>query len=447
MKKYVWIFIIAFGTLGVVVTLLVYFKNSNKVIDNELENLKEIPTYEVPLPLQNEIELTKDNTWNKVEIELSPEQKKITVLLPDFYFNDNWLEFSKKIKQERDISINFQTIKNMSDYKSFVSISGYQNIDVFLVSSTWLDGLKSVSRKINLNETGVLKTYFVSLFENVVDQTGYTFLPFSVDVPITIVSKSPQLDTAKITLSKIFSYLVLYKKKNPLFMWTLLGLDEYDLKLYQKGWETFYRSAQIYSLILSGLIESNKISDMDKFLQFSNNSFNNHWSFLDFTKSYKKTSTQNENCIYFPGICLMSYGFADIKLGYLSDFTIWKKYFETNYSSEDMQIYEFPIYWKEYFVEWRWFLPHKFSQKEEAIRIFFEEFLKNGMNNSFDLVWDSFSAFNEQFDKKIVENKYSRIAFYRKFFVLHYWSLSYFTEFYNKDSVVKVFRTGALNDL
>gem|GEM_PF-3971871 len=140
------------------------------------------------------------------------------MLLPDFYFNDNWLEFSKKIKQERDISINFQTIKNMSDYKSFVSISGYQNIDVFLVSSTWLDGLKSVSRKINLNETGVLKTYFVSLFENVVDQTGYTFLPFSVDVPITIVSKSPQLDTAKITLSKIFSYLVLYKKKNPLFM-------------------------------------------------------------------------------------------------------------------------------------------------------------------------------------------------------------------------------------
>gem|GEM_PF-6402894 len=48
--------------MGVVVTLLVYFKNSNKVIDNELENLKEIPTYEVPLPLQNEIELTKDNT-------------------------------------------------------------------------------------------------------------------------------------------------------------------------------------------------------------------------------------------------------------------------------------------------------------------------------------------------------------------------------------------------
>jgi len=456
MKKYAWIIVIILWTIWVITTLVIFFKNSWNSGNTTTQKMEANEQYKIPTPWNTKTnkpetwintdittswtkqwakQSTKSWTLSKIEI-----QEEITVLLPDFYFNNKFIKLAEIIKKDRNVKINYQTIQNQDKYKEMIEnqLSWYQNIDIFLIPTTRLASFKNQSQVIDIRGVEKTAAYVLSIFQPITDQEKYTFIPFSIDPLISIVGKNTQIEKKKITLSTFLSYLVLSKNKKPFFLPSIIWLNKTDLKFFQKGQQIFSNSADIYYQLFYQITQSKNEKALETLLSFSDKKTPYNRNFINFTKIKKKISTRNPNCQDFPAICLLSYEFSDIKLWYLSEITIRKKYFKTNRHPINMHIYQFPMSNLVYKVRWRWFLPHKKSKKQEAIKIFFQEYLKAGTSNKITFTEDTLSAFNAQFKEQINQLKYQTLAKNQNNFSLIYQWLETQKQFFSLTWVSKL---------
>jgi len=440
MNKKTWIIFLIIGTLGVTVSLIYLFSwtnnNSSTPKDTNIEQIT--TTKQKNLPKSSEVQNPKSS-----EISINLQEPSITVLLPDMFFNEDFLKLAQILKSEKNITIHYQTIEDPQNYKNMIQLqqAGYNDIDIFLIPTSWLQSFENHAKVIDLGEKDGLKPYVHHIFHNIVDQEKYTFIPHNIDPLVTFVAKESNINVPKLNIAKILSYLSLYKEDKKLQLPIIWGIDKNDIRSLQYDKQTFPNYFDILYRSIYQFDQANDIEWLKTFLNISTFSESQQRSFLEFKQLYEKITKRNTNCESFPDTCLLAYKFSDIKRWYLSDQIILDKYFaQSTRKTTDLQIYNFPLSTDVYKVRGRGFLTHQQTNNTYAVKLFFKEYLKAAMSKQTNLRNNTLSAFNSILDLQKTQKKYQTILIYESNFSLIYAALDTQKQFLTQTDILALLK-------
>jgi len=354
---------------------------------------------------------------NKKELT---QQNEILIIMPGYFFNNDFIALAKKIKEKENIIIKYQSFENLQQYKNFLNqVNTWKNnADIFLIPTDRITTLEQNHiKKINTNED--INTFFNQIFSHYNTTENYSFIPHAIDPLVTFIWHNTNLETNNRTMWKTLSYLTLWQTEKSLSLPILRGISKNDIRLLEINKESFPNYFSILYNLIYQFKQKNNIKAIEEMLQLSKIESEYKRDYVRFIEIIKRIEKRNTHCQDFPDICLFSYKFGDIKFGYLSDLVIWDKYFsDSNRTFSDIDIVNFPISSDVYKVRWRWFVINKDSEKDKAVDIFFQYYLQAWVNNEFALRNNIRSAHNTIFDFQKTQKKYQNILKYEKQFSL-----------------------------
>jgi len=439
-SKRTGVIFILIGVLGITASLLFLFQDETTTKQPDIANTNNsgqtnpdstiIPNY------NNTGENNNNQNSNSITI-ITWEQKIINILIPWFMFNDDFIQLSKQIEQNQSIKTNFQTIVDIKEYKQLVQqqLSGYSDIDLIMIPTTWLESFKNYNKAINIQEQFWLATFVHPIFAETLN-SPYNFIPHSIDPPITIINKQANI-IKKISREILFDYLNLQwntkEYKIPILRW----FDQNDIKLLQRWWETFPFYFDILYQTIFQLTSGNNTKELQNFISVSSNDLPQARSFLTFKQNHAKINKRVANCSVFPWVCLLAYQYGDIKLWYLSDIAIWYKYFpKTKFKPTDTTISNFPVSAHSYTVKWRWFIVHPETSKDYAIQKFIQAYVKTSTTQSLSLWEHTLSAYMSVYNLQKDQEIYSNIMPFEQYFNIDITSLDTQSQFIQQTNVV-----------
>jgi len=411
MNKHLPKIVLIVGIVGLTSSLLYLITIPSKWNINlsELQIVEEIDT---KLDRQNSktIEDTKQIEEKKIMKEINNtdflDDGKLTILLPNYFFNDDFISLAKEIEEKEKIIIKYQTIDNIEEYKLFLNGGIDQKItaDVFLIPSDWLQWLESNIKQIELEKNTGLHAYFHPIFQYVSSQEEYTFVPFSIDPLINI------------------------------------RLLENERESFPHYFQILYNF--LYQINLNGNTEI-----LEQFQKIYTNDIEYKRNYIKFKETIKKIEKRNTNCSIFPNVCLFVYKFGDIRFWFMSDLVIWEKYFADSTRKEnEVKLLNFPLADDVYKVRWRGFVINENNLNDEQIQKFFQYYLKAWVNNSRNLWWKNISAFTNIYNLQIQQKKYSNIIKYEQKFSILYSSIDLQKDFFKKTSAIKFLKWNISTD-
>ncbi len=346
--------------------------------------------------------LSWNNTWTRTSSWLVVNKKTLSiswitmtwimVFIPDFLFNDSYLEFWKKYEKKYKIKVNFQTIEDMEKYKKIYLkylLSWSSSFDLFIIPSDWIDlSLNNSFYKFIFKDD--VQSFFVDFTKNIVNW-DFTFIPVLLDPIVFLSKKNIKTDWKILTYQNLFSYFSSYKKISKLDIPILRSEDDVFLRFKENWKDVFFN----YSSLYKNIILQKKISNSKDFIKKIDLLWTT-WSLKLRYSQYRfllsKVQWQNQHCKYFPWICLMKYWFVKSKFWYLSDLSIFKKYFDTK--KFEWVIYNFPILSDIYNVRVWWFVVNKnIWTKKIYVKNFLQEYISewiDGTINSWNILISPF---------------------------------------------------------
>ena len=454
MNKHLPKIVLIVGIVGLTSSLLYLITIPSKWNINlsELQIVEEIDT---KLDRQNSktIEDTKQIEEKKIMKEINNtdflDDGKLTILLPNYFFNDDFISLAKEIEEKEKIIIKYQTIDNIEEYKLFLNGGIDQKItaDVFLIPSDWLQWLESNIKQIELEKNTGLHAYFHPIFQYVSSQEEYTFVPFSIDPLITFVSQEADFQSQRVTVWNMLSFLILNKTNRKTDMPLLRGVSKNDIRLLENERESFPHYFQILYNFLYQINLNGNTEILEQFQKIYTNDIEYKRNYIKFKETIKKIEKRNTNCSIFPNVCLFVYKFGDIRFWFMSDLVIWEKYFADSTRKEnEVKLLNFPLADDVYKVRWRGFVINENNLNDEQIQKFFQYYLKAWVNNSRNLWWKNISAFTNIYNLQIQQKKYSNIIKYEQKFSILYSSIDLQKDFFKKTSAIKFLKWNISTD-
>lgn len=396
----------------------VHFKNTKKLAEENARQQAEI---------QAQIEWYQQQEIQVID-EWLPTTWEMNLVLPAF-FSNNWLDQIVARLWDLDIQLTFKYVGTISELKEIVQNSFFSN-DMYLLPKDWIDSLDLEWIYVWEN----IKPYFANVFQDIVSGEENTFVPYSLD-PLITIKKTLVWDIP--TWWDIFTYVMLWTSNRqysfPILWWT--NNDDIDLiqawdEPFENYFDTLYRQLKLIK-DKKNANELNSMLDIDKI------DILNKYNYTNFQNLYNLINKSNSNCERFPWNCLMSYKFADIKFGYLSDFDILDRYFSEN--DNDFDIANFTNIDSYYPARWWWFVVPKWSKNINLSTELIKQYLILA-NEWVDLWNNTLPAINSSYDEKKQDNKYRNIIQNEDIFEIMDWDLNLQNHFFSDSKNLDVLR-------
>ncbi len=387
--------------IGMVVWTFFWWSSKD---DTENTPLQNIETWFVE-------ELT--NTWNSVDlnnistgnIETWDSQNKnlssINVMMPKYFYNDEWKRFADDLLKEKNVGIEFVLIDDLNSYRDQLSQSDFSVADLFLFPYDWIN--KTPTRSFSFQQN--IRSSFDQLISPLVSNDQIAFLPFAAD-PMVMYAIS-WYSSANSFFS--ISEFVLNRENIshiPLSFPLFFGVNSEDYD--NRGFKWEYQDIQRYAL-------------MHYFT--TNRDSNALWTWIDSNvlqnyniqtlNTISKAITAPE-CKYFPAICFQSYNFVWLRFGFLSDSDIVNTYFTWKKSNFDkLSRISVPFYQLESPVRvWWWSMPGSLDnpKKVNAVYAFLIQYMNK--HNQYNLWSSTLSVFSWSVWEWLLSNDYIWLRWY-----------------------------------
>lgn len=446
MKKRLPYIILIIWTLWLIWSLSYLFKNTAETTKQNTTTSDQNTKVNTRIDTEINTEInTNVNANNNNANNNNNNNKTLKILMPWLFFNEAFIKMWEEIKKKEKITINYQSIENLEDYKNYIqkNITG-NNFDIFLIPMDWIKSLetKQQLKKIPLTEDSI--NYMHPLFTKYLDKKNtYTLIPYALDPLVSFIAKSSDLQTKNRSMGKTLAYLSIAPTEKAIGLPVLRWISKNDIRLLEQNKGSFPNYFSIlYNLLYQ--FQANKDSkSIDAMLQLSTFDSKQKRDYVKFILLVKKIQKRNQYCEIYPDTCLFAYKFADIKFGYLSDLIIWNKYFKnSNRTIQDIDIVNFPISSQDYKVRWRAFVINNNTNdnKDASINTFVNYYLKAWVTNQYAL-WDNIrSADNTVFDFQKSQKKYKNILQYEKNFSLIYAGRELQQDFLKKTQTIKLLK-------
>ena len=417
-----WIISIAISALALYSFRDIKFKNTKKlwqeldkkqkIVEEWEELFDKVENTEIPETIRN-----LNTTW------------ELNIMLPDFLFNTEFKKITDKL-EKKWIKTTFTNIENFSQYYNVIK-SWLNDNDIYLLPSNWIKWL--VLEDINIWENP--KPYFHSLFNDIISVNNNKFIPYSIDPIITIVKPNTNiLDN----WSNIFSYTTLWTQNKKYAMPLMRWIWKNDIRLIEKLSWPFENYFDILYIQIMQIKENNVISELKSMLDNENMSLEYNYKFANFKQLYEIIQKRDENCKTFPAICLMSYGFWDIKFWFLSDFDILNKLFSKN--KNNFEIRDFNNSANIYPVKWWVFVVPKNNENINLANEFFKEYLNQSIENNTGLWNNTLSAVNNIYNIQKNDSIYQNLILNENNFKLMYESINLQEEFLKNTNTIEMLK-------
>ena len=361
-----------------------------------LNNTPSNKTSNTPSILEGDKGVVTDTTWT------------LSILIPSFFMN-SWFIQINEILKEKKITVNIDTVNNFSEYKKLIINSWLNYHDIYLLPSNRIEGLKLETINIWDNP----KTYFHTIFNELITITNNKYIPYSIDPIITLTKENISIWSNR---ADIFSYTTLRKQIKKSAMPLIRWIGKNDIRLLER-WEGPFEN--YFDILYSHLTQldsknntnkkTNNISEFKNMLDTENINLEYKYNFATFKQLYQTIWKRDTNCELFPAICLMSYNFGDIKFGYLSDLDILDSHFSWN--TNNFKINSFSNSQDNYPIKWRIFVVPKnnINNNINLANEFFKEYLSQAIENNTWLRNNTLSAINNIYNIQKLNPIYKEI--------------------------------------
>lgn len=428
--------ILILGIISIIISAIalysfrdIKFKNTKKLWQ-EIENQQEIvQEYEDLFDDPNDIFNIEINNDSKTTGELS-------IVLPKFLFNKEFETIAKKL-ETKEIKITFKKIESSSQYYNIIK-SWLDNGDIYLLPSNWIKWLDL--ENINIWENP--KPYFHTLFNDIIWVNNNKFIPYAIDPIITITK--PNINSVE-NRSNIFSYTTLWTQNKKYAMPLIRWIWKNDIRLLEKLNWPFENYFDILYQNIMQINENNNLSELKNMLDTEKISLDYKYNFAKFKQLYDIIQKRDENCKTFPAICLMSYGFWDIKFWFLSDFDILDTYFSKN--KNNFEIQNFNNSEVVYPVKWWIFISPKNNININLTNEFIKEYLIQSIENNTWLWNNTLSAVNNIYNIQKTQAKFQQLISNENNFKLIYEDINLQEEFIKSTNTLEMLKWNYSPDL
>lgn len=335
-----------------------------------------------------------------------PETWYITLAIPWFFENRWFYKISDELEKE-DIKLSIKKFSSYSKYESEIK-SNLQKYDIALIPlnrTQWLD-----TENINLWEN--IKPYFIDIFNNILDSSTNTIIPFAIDPAITIYKKWVY---EHISRKDIFSYTLLRKSQNKYQIPVLRWFDDLTFKLLENNSTPFEFFTELFVLQLKQIKINSDNQELSNMLNTNNSDLKNKYTYQNLKNIVSLLSKQSEYCNDYPALCTAKYWYTDIAFWFLSDLDILQAYFP---GDNTINIWDFTNSNNSYPVKWRVFVVPKWNQKTNLTNKFFGEYISESIGWNETFRDNTLSAITNIYDIQKQKDKFkSMIANEKKFYL------------------------------
>lgn len=335
-----------------------------------------------------------------------PETWYITLAIPWFFENRWFYKISDELEKE-DIKLSIKKFSSYSKYESEIK-SNLQKYDIALIPlnrTQWLD-----TENINLWEN--IKPYFIGIFNDILDSSTNTIIPFAIDPAITIYKKWVY---EHISRKDIFSYTLLWKSQNKYQIPVLRWFDDLTFKLLENNSTPFEFFTELFVLQLKQIKINSDNQELSNMLNTNNSDLKNKYTYQNLKNIVSLLSKQSEYCNDYPALCTAKYWYTDIAFWFLSDLDILQAYFPRD---NTINIWDFTNSNNSYPVKWRVFVVPKWNQKTNLTNKFFGEYISESIGWNETFRDNTLSAITNIYDIQKQKDKFkSMIANEKKFYL------------------------------
>lgn len=335
-----------------------------------------------------------------------PETWYITLAIPWFFENRWFYKISDELEKE-DIKLSIKKFSSYSKYESEIK-SNLQKYDIALIPlnrTQWLD-----TENINLWEN--IKPYFIGIFNDILDSSTNTIIPFAIDPAITIYKKWVY---EHISRKDIFSYTLLWKSQNKYQIPVLRWFDDLTFKLLENNSTPFEFFTELFVLQLKQMKNNSDNQELSNMLNTNNSDLKNKYTYQNLKNIVSLLSKQSEYCNDYPALCTAKYWYTDIAFWFLSDLDILHAYFP---GDNTVNIWDFTNSNNSYPVKWRVFVVPKWNQKTNLTNKFFGEYISESIGWNETFRDNTLSAITNIYDIQKQKDKFkSMIANEKKFYL------------------------------
>lgn len=408
------------------------------------------------------IDSQDSNTWSSTNLEEKPkltftekdfeeelrknnkqEKTTLTVYMPEHFLHSGFWDLKKKILEDSNIDIIYHLEDDMDIYfknlQKHLSWSWDFQVDIFMMSTDMIDTFSSNSFKLEFKQE--LSSFFSYVFKDLFSK-NYTFIPYTIDPYISLVSDSANITNSEdeINLKNIKNEILISQKDTwKSQMKVLFGVWNNDISFLKK-WNEPYNNYfnYFYEFVYQWYLSKNP--EWIKFMMdLATDKVYKTWSLGTMYKYVKFFSKHNSSCKFYPDICIFSYKIGKIKFWLLSDLDIIDQYFnESPKTSKDFHIYNFPTSSNQYPAIGWWFMINKNTDKLVWSSIFINNYIKEWIDWNIFMWKNTLSAFNNILNRQISNKKYSKIRNYANNFKLRLWWKNTKLEFIENTKILDV---------
>jgi hypothetical protein len=392
----------------------------------------------------NDFNITYEKKDLQQELKNLDKKEKtiLNVYLPEHFLHSGLLDLKEKLLETKNIEVIYQTENDMNIYKHKLKLqlsTWNSEIDIFLISTDIINTFEPYWLKLQFKQD--ISSFFSYVFKNIFDK-NYTFIPYTIDPYISLVSKNANIINSNDELNiKNLRNEILTSQKSTWKsqMKILFGVWNYDISLLKKWKESYNNYFNFFYEFVHQWYLSKNPEWIKFMLDFGNDKVYKTWNLWTMYKYVKKFTKHNKNCKYYPDICLITYKIWKIKFWLLSDFDIIDKHFVKSPKDwKDFEIYNFPITSNQYPVLWRWFMINKKTDNLLWTSIFINSYMKEWINWNIFMWKNTLSAFNNIFNRQISNKKYNKINNYINNFKLVFGSLEKQKNFIENTKIIDV---------
>ena len=321
----------------------------------------------------------------------------ITLAIPWFLENEWFNTISNKLK-EQEINLLIKKFDSYSQFEWEIK-SNLQNYDIALIPSNrtqWLE-----LEDINLWEN--IKPYFIDIFNNQLNNSSNTIIPFAIDPCITIYKKWISEQTSR---KELFSYSLLRKNQKKYSMPIVRWFDDLSLKLIEWNATPFEYFLEILVLQLKQIKiawDNQELSDM---INTNNIPLKSKYTFQNQKSIITLLAKQNEYCETYPASCIIRYWYSDIIFWFLSNLDILNTYFPWE---NELSIWKFTNSEKAYPVKGRVFVVPKWNQSTNLTNQFFNIYISESIDWNKTFRNNTLSAITNIYDNQKINEEFKNI--------------------------------------
>ncbi len=361
-------------------------------------------------------------TWTITEINTNTQNSsknwrtEIRVIMPRYFYTSGWKNFAEDLYNNQNIYLNFTFRNDLNTYRDEISNKDFSIADLMLFPYDWHE---TVDTRTFTSWTGFWSNFDPLISKSFKKEKNFQFRPFAADPMVLYASTSPIPRNFHEISEIIYNRNPTVQLAFPIFFGILNS--DYENEWFQWEYQDIVRYALIHYFKEYG--DSGSLQKRIDTNIFEDNSEIKNYNASDL--KYISELINTDECSYFPSICFQVWNFVGIRLGFLSDADVVKRYFpnkQANFEKLSKTTVPFFSFETPVRLRWRW-VSNKIDDPDtlHAIQTFMWNFINNHDQYNF---WSStLSVFNSEEWNSIEKwnSLYNNHYIWSRWYILETW--------------------------